>query len=37
MCLIERCATVPQVVEAGLRRLVWAINTEQAQRVVTTT
>ena len=33
---VERFATVPQAVEAGLRRLGWAINTEQAQRVVTT-
>jgi len=35
--MIERFATVPQAVEAVLRRLWWAINTEQAQRVVTTT
>ena len=33
---VERFATVPQAVEAGLRRLGWAINPEQAQRVVTT-
>jgi hypothetical protein len=33
---VERFATVPQAVEAGLRRLGWTINAEQAQRVVTT-
>lgn len=33
---IERFATVPQAIEAGLRRLGWTINSEQAQRVVTT-
>jgi hypothetical protein len=34
---VERFATVPQAVEAGLRRLGWTINAEQAQRVVTAT
>jgi hypothetical protein len=33
---VERFATVPQAVEAGLRRLGWSQNAEQAQRVVTT-
>lgn len=33
---VERFATVPQAVEAGLRRLGWAQNAEQAQRVITT-
>ncbi|MEA3336369.1 MAG: hypothetical protein U9R25_10695 [Chloroflexota bacterium] len=33
---IERFATVPQAVEAGLRRLGWTKESEQAQRVVTT-
>ncbi|MDW8317616.1 MAG: hypothetical protein RMN53_07230 [Anaerolineae bacterium] len=32
----ERFATVPQAVEAGLRRLGWTQATEQGQRVVTT-
>lgn len=32
---IERFATVPQAVEAGLRRLGWSLNPEQAQRLVT--
>jgi hypothetical protein len=32
---IERFATVPQAVEAGLRRLGWTQATEQPQRVVT--
>lgn len=32
---VERFATVPQAVEAGLRRLGWTINAEQAQRLVT--
>jgi len=33
---IERYATVPQAVEAGLRRLGWSQGTDQPQRVVTT-
>lgn len=33
---VERFATVPQAVEAGLRRLGWGQNAEQAQRVITT-
>lgn len=33
---IERFATVPQAVEAGLRRLGWIQQSEQARRVVTT-
>jgi hypothetical protein len=32
---VERFATVPQAVEAGLRRLGWTQATEQPQRVVT--
>lgn len=33
---VERFATVPQAVEAGLRRLGWTQQNEQARRVVTT-
>lgn len=33
---IERFATVPQAVEAGLRRLGWVQQSDQARRVVTT-
>jgi hypothetical protein len=33
---IERFATVPQAVEAGLRRLGWTQQSEQGRRVVTT-
>lgn len=33
---VERFATVPQAVEAGLRRLGWVQNPEQAQRLITT-
>lgn len=33
---VERFATVPQAIEAGLRRLGWTLNSEQAQRLVTT-
>lgn len=33
---IERFATVPQAVEAGLRRLGWTQLSEQARRVITT-
>jgi len=33
---IERFATVPQAVEAGLRRIGWMPGAEQPQRVVTT-
>lgn len=32
---VERFATVPQAVEAGLRRLGWASEVEQGQRIVT--
>ncbi len=32
---VERFATVPQAVEAGLRRLGWTQNPEQPQRVIT--
>jgi hypothetical protein len=33
---VERFATVPQAVEAGLRRLGWAKDANQSQRIVTT-